>query len=177
MKKIVIASKNPVKINAVIAAFGMMFQSEIFESTNISAPSGVSDQPLTDEETFIGASNRLEHIIREIPDADFWVAIEGGVEEKNGEMEAFAWMIVRDGSGMRGKGRTGTFFLPQAIAKLIEEGKELGEADDIVFGRTNSNQENGAVGLLTDNVVDRTKYYIDAVVFALIPFKNTKYYA
>ena len=77
---------------------------------------------------------------------------------------------------MVGKGRSGTFFLPPKIAELIRQGKELGEADDIVFGRTNSKQENGAVGILTDGVVDRTKYYTEAVVLALIPFKNERLY-
>ena len=91
-------------------------------------------------------------------------------------MEAFAWVVIKAKGNGFGKGRTGTFFLPPQIAELIKQGKELGEADDIVFGRTNSKQENGAVGILTENVVDRTKYYTEAVVLALIPFKNKKLY-
>ncbi|MEA2092741.1 MAG: DUF84 family protein, partial [Patescibacteria group bacterium] len=55
-------------------------------------------------------------------------------------------------------------------------GKELGEADDIVFQRNNSKQENGAVGILTGDVVDRTKCYTEAVILALIPFKNVNLY-
>jgi non-canonical (house-cleaning) NTP pyrophosphatase len=53
---------------------------------------------------------------------------------------------------------------------------ELGDADDVVFGRTNSKQENGAVGLLTENVIDRTAYYVQALILALIPFKNSVLY-
>ena len=98
------------------------------------------------------------------------------IEEKNSDMEAFAWVVIKAKTGGFGKGRTGTFFLPPQIAELIKQGKELGEADDVVFGRTNSKQENGAVGILTENVVDRTKYYTEAVVLALIPFKNKKFY-
>jgi non-canonical (house-cleaning) NTP pyrophosphatase len=52
----------------------------------------------------------------------------------------------------------------------------LGEADDLVFGRSNSKQANGAVGLLTDDAVTRTTYYVPAVIFALIPFKNAELY-
>ncbi len=91
-------------------------------------------------------------------------------------MEAFAWIVVKAKDGKLGKGRTGTFFLPPKIVALIKQGKELGEADNIAFGRTNSKQENGAVGILTDNVIDRTKYYTEAVVLALIPFKNSQLY-
>lgn len=66
--------------------------------------------------------------------------------------------------------------MKKVIIELIKEGKELGEADDIVFQRNNSKQENGAVGILTGDVVDRTKCYTEAVILALIPFKNVNLY-
>ena len=176
MKKIVIASKNPVKINATLSGFQKMFPNEQFEIEGVSVSSGVSDQPKSDSETFSGAWSRADNACKEKPNADFCVGIEGGVEEKNSDMEAFAWVVIKAKDSGFGKGRTGTFFLPPQITELIKQGKELGEADDIVFGRTNSKQENGAVGILTDNVVDRTKYYTEAVVLALIPFKNKKLY-
>jgi len=106
-----------------------------------------------------------------MPEAYFWVGIEGGIEDREGEMAAFAWIVVKSNKTL-GKGRTGTFFLPQAVSDLIRQGKELGEADDIVFGRINSKQENGAIGILTGDVIDRTQLYAHAVVLALLPFKN-----
>lgn len=176
MKKIIIASQNPVKIDATLNGFRKMFPDGEFEIEGVSVPSGVSDQPGTDGETFSGALNRATNAQQKHPGADFYVGIEGGIEEKNGEMEAFAWVVVReDGDGF-GKGRTGTFFLPPRIAELIKQGKELGEADDIVFQRTNSKQENGAIGILTGNAIDRAAYYTEAVVIALIPFKNPELY-
>ena len=38
--------------------------------------------------------------------------------------------------------------------------------------RSNSKQDNGAVGLLTDSVIDRAQLYEQAMILALIPFKN-----
>jgi non-canonical (house-cleaning) NTP pyrophosphatase len=108
--------------------------------------------------------------------ADFWVGTEGGIEVKGSEMESFAWMVVRSREGQVGKGRTSTFFVPPRVAELIIGGKELGDADDIVFGRTNSKQANGAVGLLTHDVIVRSAYYTEAIIFALIPFKNPDLY-
>ncbi len=90
-------------------------------------------------------------------------------------MVAFAWVVVRDAYQM-GRGRTGAFYLPPQIVELVRQGKELGEADDITFGRVNSKQEDGAVGLLTGNVIDRARLYEHAVVLALIPFKNPDLY-
>jgi len=176
MKKIVVASRNPVKISAVSESFKKMFPEEVFEVEGISVPSGVSDQPMTESETAQGALNRIHNASEMVPGADFWVGIEGGVEEKDNNMEVFAWVMIKSRENEVCKGKTGTFILPPKITELIRQGKELGEADDIVFGRSNSKQENGAVGLLTSNIIDRTKYYTDAVILALIPIKNRTLY-
>ncbi|WP_255039576.1 DUF84 family protein [Lacihabitans soyangensis] len=59
---------------------------------------------------------------------------------------------------------------------LINEGYELGHADEIVFGQNNTKQKMGTTGLLTNNVIDRTQYYTQAVILALIPFLKTDLY-
>ena len=176
MKKIVVASKNPVKINTALAGFTKMFPDELFDVEGVSVPSNVSDQPLSEEETLKGAINRVENAYKEIPDADYWIGIEGGLEEINGDFEAFAWIVVRDRSDKLGKGRTGSFFLPKAVSDLVKQGFELGTADDMVFKKENSKQSNGAVGILTNDVLTRTTYYEPAVILALIPFKNPSLY-
>ena len=176
IKNIVVASQNPVKIQAVVNGFQRMFVDQEFAVQNISAPSGVSHQPRSNAETVQGAVNRAAEAARRLPKADYWVGIEGGVEDTaEGEMIAFAWVAIRDHDRL-GSGRTGTFFLPPVVADLIRQGKELGEADDIIFGRINSKQDNGAVGLLTGNVIDRVQLYEQAVILALIPFKNSELY-
>jgi inosine/xanthosine triphosphatase len=174
-KSILVASKNPVKLAATLAAFQTMFPGEAFEISGISVPSGVADQPFSDEETLAGALNRANNAFWTDPRTDFYVGIEGGVAETQQGMEAFAWIVVQSGEKI-GKGKSGTFFLPRQVRDLIMEGKELGEADDIVFGMTNSKQECGAVGILTGNIIDRTEFYKSAAILALIPFKNVELY-
>ncbi len=174
--KVVVASTNPVKINTTEIGFAKMFPDTTFEISGVSALSNVSNQPMSEEETLQGATNRAENVSRLVPEADFWVGIEGGLEEIDGEFEAFAWIVVKAKNGKEGKGRTGSFFLPKKVAELIRQGKELGEADDIVFGRINSKQTTGAVGILTGDVLTRTSYYEPAVILALIPFKNPSLY-
>ena len=159
MKTIVIASQNPVKIRATLNGFQRMFPAEDFR---------------VQTEALQGALNRAKNAARGAP-GDYWVGIEGGVTEAMGEMTAFAWIAIRS-NGQVGKSRTGTFFLPGEVAELVRSGKELGEADDIVFGRNNSKQENGAIGILTGDVVDRTALYEQAVILALVPFKNLELY-
>lgn len=152
-----------------------MFTDETFSFDSVAAVSGVSDQPMTSEETYTGALNRARHAQELNPQADYWVGLEGGIEKTHHGMECFAWVVVLSNK-RQGKARTATFLLPQKLIERIEMGEELGVADDKVFGRNNSKQSNGAIGLLTKDAVTRTSYYVQAVILALIPFKNTKLY-
>ncbi|MCF6360938.1 MAG: inosine/xanthosine triphosphatase [Cyclobacteriaceae bacterium] len=174
MKKIIIASKNPAKIKAVENAFTKVFPNEVFEYEGVSVPSDVPDQPVGEEETLLGAENRVNNAIKSYK-GDYWVGLEGGVAHSDNQLEAFAWMVIRS-SQMQGKGRTGSFFLPPKVAELVKEGMELGLADDEVFGQFNSKQKGGAVGLLTGNLLTRTSYYEHALILALIPFINEEHY-
>lgn len=171
MKKIVVASKNPVKIQAALNGFQEMFPNETFKASGVSVPSGVSNQPMGNAETFKGAMNRVAGAQAAQPNADFWVGIEGGNIAFGDEMEVMAWIIILSKDKV-GKARTAGFYLPPQIVALVNKGHELGHADDIVFGVANSKQTNGSSGLLTDNVMTRIRFYVPAVILALIPFKN-----
>ncbi len=175
MRKIIIASKNPVKISAVKIGFEKVFSESTYEYEGVSVPSGVGDQPMSDAETLKGAMNRASNAKAHTSEASYWVGIEGGIEKVGADMMAFAWIVILSNDTI-GKARTGAFFLPSKVVELIDEGKELGEADDIVFGHTNSKQQGGAVGLLTQNIIDRTSLYVNAVIMSLIPFKNKTLY-
>jgi inosine/xanthosine triphosphatase len=175
MKRVVIASGNPVKVQAVHNGLRRMFPAVALELSTVAVSSGVGHQPMSDAETLAGALNRAENAAALAPEADLWVGIEGGVQGIGAELAAFAWVVVRS-QERTGKGRTGTFFLPPAVAELVRHGVELGDADDRVFGRSNSKQENGAVGILTGDVIDRAALYEEAMILALIPFKNEALY-
>jgi len=176
MKKVIVASTNPVKIESTQIGFAKMFPDESFDVQGVSAPSEISAQPMSSDETLLGATNRVRNVSDLVSAVDYWVGIEGGIEDAHEELEVFAWVVVKAANGKIGKGKTGSFFLPQEIVKLVRQGIELGEADDIVFGRKNSKQANGAIGILTDDVITRTTYYEPAVIMALIPFKNETLY-
>lgn len=180
MLRIVIASGNPVKLKAVRNGFQRVFPSSPLEFQTVQGLSKVPDQPSNDHETLQGALARVEGARFSVPEADYWVGIEGGIDVIQGEMCAFAWIVIESSASggliKTGKARTGTFFLPPEIAKMVQGGIELGAADDIVFGRENSKQANGAIGLLTGDIVDRTSLYEQAVVLAMVPFINPTLY-
>jgi inosine/xanthosine triphosphatase len=175
LRKLAIASQNPVKTRATLNGFLRMFPGQTLSIDTISVPSHVRAQPMTNAETLQGAMNRAHSASLLMPQADYWVGIEGGLEELEDELLGFAWAVVLSGTQL-GKGRTAGFVLPQRVSSLIREGLELGEADDRVFDRLNSKQENGAVGILTGNAIDRAEAYAIGVILALAPFKNPQYY-
>jgi inosine/xanthosine triphosphatase len=169
LHRIIVASTNPVKIGAALEGFQRVWPDQRFTCEGLSVRSGVSAQPMGDDETLRGAHNRAAGARAAIPEADYWLGIEGGCAEGAGGLEAFAWVVAL-GRERSGHSRTGMFMLPEEIASLVRGGMELGHADDAVFGRINSKHEDGSVGLLTGGVIDRRAYYAHAVVLALIPF-------
>lgn len=169
MPHLIVASRNPVKVKAAEQGFTEMFPQQTFTTEGVSAPSGVRDQPLGDEETYQGAWNRVHAARDQYPNADYWIGIEGGNIIQGQDMEVMAWIVILSKDGF-GKARTAGFYLPPRVVQLINQGYELGHADDIIFGVDNSKQTSGSSGLLTDGVMDRLRFYVPAVILALIPF-------
>uniref|UniRef100_UPI00321750B8 inosine/xanthosine triphosphatase n=1 Tax=uncultured Draconibacterium sp. TaxID=1573823 RepID=UPI00321750B8 len=170
---VVVASKNPVKIAAARLGFESCF--EDVEVQGVFIESGVADQPISDAETLKGARNRSERARSLYANADYWVGIEGGIEKNDSGIEAFAWIVIM-GKNTSGESRTTSFQLPFRVVELIQQGYELGEANDILFKQENSKRKSGAVGILTNDRITRTELYKQAVQLALIPFLNPGLY-
>ncbi len=168
---VLVGSKNPVKISCTEDAFTRAFNKS-FLVDGINAPSDVSEQPKGDKETLLGAKNRAHNSLKVFPEANFWVGIEGGIDKDEYGMFAFAWIYILANNGKTSQSKTGTFYLPKAVADMVKDGMELGKADDLVFEKENSKQQGGSVGILTHGVIDRSEYYRQAIILALIPFVN-----
>jgi len=173
--KIVVASKNPVKIDAASEAFAAVFPEASIDVCGIAVGSGVRDQPDSDAETREGARARALRANDAAPDADFWVGLEGGVEVLDGQLMAFAWMAVKGCTGDISEARSATLPLPPAVKALVDAGMELGEANDRVFSTVNSKQGGGAYGLLTNGRYTRESIYAQTLIIALTPFVNRLY--
>jgi inosine/xanthosine triphosphatase len=176
MKKVVVGSNNPVKLEATKEAFEIAFPDEVFEFLTHSALSGVPDQPFGVDETKLGATNRSDDCKKSFPEADYFVGLEGGLEEVGDEHWAFAWMCVQNSSSAYGYGRTSSYLLPPKVSKLVRGGAEFSSATDIVFNEVDSKYKGGTVSILTNGHITRKGYYREAVVFALIPFINPDLY-
>ncbi len=177
MSHIIVGSKNPVKIEATHSGFAQVFPHTSFRVSAEEVASGVANQPFGDAETLEGARNRARNAKAMHPTANFWVGLEGGVAAHKEGMEVFAWMcILSNMPPYEGIARTASFFLPPQVTQLVNQGMELGKADDLIFQKRNSKQGQGSVGILTHGIIDRATYYQPAIVLALIPFVNPELY-
>jgi inosine/xanthosine triphosphatase len=178
--KIIIASLNPVKINAAKGAFTALWPEGGFDFIGVDVPSGVGEQPIGSDQTRLGALNRIANARKAHAGADYYIAFEGGVEETGTPthpvMTSVIWVVTSSADGYTSPSRCVTFEIPPPIATLIRSGMTLGDADDQVFNRKNSKQQNGSIGIVTHDVLTRTSVYRDGAVMSLVPFVNPHLY-
>jgi inosine/xanthosine triphosphatase len=171
---IAVGSTNPVKVGAVRAVLGALAPRA--HVAGIAVASTVADQPFGDEETIRGALARAT-AARVAGRAELGVGIEGGVvEQADGSMRTCAWAAIVDASGRAGVGGSLAMLLPDRVAEMIRGGLELGHAMDRLIGENNTKHGKGAVGILTDGLVDRQRAYEVLVGYAAARFITSGLY-
>ncbi|ODP96500.1 inosine/xanthosine triphosphatase [Salinivibrio sp. SS3] len=170
MKQVIVTSKNPAKIAAVEAAFYDAFPDTLFTFTGVSVASGVAEQPMTEQETYAGACNRVRHAKAEY-EGDFYVGVEAGLDGQH----TFAWMMIDDGT-TQGEARSASLPLPPEALDALHQGEELGDVMDRMFATENVKQKGGAIGMLTGHRLTRSSVYHQALIMALIPFMRPHLY-
>lgn len=175
MKKIVVGSTNPVKVEAAKLAFTAMFPDEQFDVQGIDAPSNITEQPWGDEETLAGARNRIAATKALVPDAQFWVANESGVKDVGTDLFITNWVIIANADYMSTT-HSASFVIPPDIAAMLRTGVELGPALEQKFGAEAAKRGAGGAGKLTHGVITRCDLLRQAMVTALIPFTNPDLY-
>jgi len=167
--KVLVGSRNPVKIEAAREAFSKYFND--VEVIGVNVDSGVSDQPINDE-TYEGARNRALKLKRLGVKADYFVGIEGGVKKIFSRWFGFGSICVIDKNGRMSFGASPHFELPERIMEQLLNGVELGKIMDNLTGENNVKQKNGAIGFFTKNRMSRKELYVSGLITALIPFIN-----
>ncbi|MBO7925354.1 inosine/xanthosine triphosphatase [Pseudoalteromonas sp. K222D] len=172
--KVIVGSKNPVKINAAKCIFSMYFPECDIDCQGVNAPSGVPDQPIGEEQTRIGAQNRVNYC-KEHYQAHYYVAMEGGAEQFSYGAATFAYVVI-DNAVNQVVGRSSNLPLPQILYNALLNGAELGNVMDKAFNTTNIKQQGGAIGLLTNNHATRESTYTQALTLAMAPFLHSALY-
>ncbi|MCL1065952.1 inosine/xanthosine triphosphatase [Shewanella olleyana] len=172
---ILVGSKNPVKVNAAKHAFSQYFPDCNIICKGIHAPSLVADQPMTETETKLGAINRAEYCQSQQA-ADFYIAMEGGVDRFDHGPATFAYMAILHNQQLS-VGRSALLPLPLKVFQALEQGEELGHVMDRLFNTDNIKQKGGAIGLLTQGLATRESIYTQAIILAMAPFINAEIFS
>ncbi len=171
--KVAVGSTNPVKINAAKQAFKKVWPKKIWEIVGVEVESGVSNQPMSDEESIKGATNRAKRALK-TTSADFGVGLEGGIHKTNGMWFDTGWAVVVDKKGTLGIGTSIRMQSPPAMMKYVKKGMELGDIDDMLFGKKNTKHKQGHFGLMSKGALLREEAYQHGVISALTRFIHPK---
>lgn len=170
MHHVVSATTNPAKIKAILHAFHEIFGGGSCHIESVSVESGVPEQPFGSTETRAGARNRVKNARQAQPDADFWVAIEAGIDDDS----TFSWVVI-ESRDCRGEARSATLPLPQTILERVRAGEALGPVMSRYTGIDEIGRKEGVIGVFTAGKLTRSSVYHQAVILALSPFHNAIY--
>ncbi|RLI99107.1 MAG: inosine/xanthosine triphosphatase [Candidatus Aenigmatarchaeota archaeon] len=177
MAKILVGSKNPVKITSVEEGFLKFFKD--VEVIGIDVDSGVPDQPINNE-IFKGAKNRALELKKKNElknlEGDFFVGLEGGITEIHSKWFNYMVVYIIDNKDQTGISMSDHFELPKIIVEKLLNGGELGPVIDELIGDSNIKQKSGAIGFFTKDILNRKDLCRSGVITALIPFINKGLY-
>lgn len=163
-----VGSQRKSKQNAVRKAFAHYYPD--FDIVGVACDSGVSDQPLTDEETIRGAINRAN---RALTKGDIGVGIEAGLKQVPNAITGYlntTWCAITDKEGFLTIGSSPDFEYPGKIAEDALAGIEVSKSAAELYGMDETElKESGVISKLTRGVMSREDYSYYAVLMALIP--------
>ncbi len=186
-----VGSTSEAKVLATQQGFDRFFKDSSVRGVS-SICSGVSAQPIGDEETLKGAKKRANMTLKSLDETVrksshcFVVGIEGGIHKGGGVNSdadvgsmncipslCFGWVcIIHTSTGKMSVSRSASFVIPHAVSSLLEEvgykNLELGAACDQVYKKNGQGKGvGGLVGVVTGSMISRADFYTDAIVLAL----------
>ncbi|CAN5268210.1 DUF84 family protein [soil metagenome] len=178
MNYVFVGSANPVKVNSVKAAVISHWPKA--EVIGFEVASGVSSQPMSDQETKRGATHRAQRALQagladlakkkislKPETVVLGVGLEGGVTDTDGEMWSTVWVVVADNQGETYASNGARFLVPEIVARKIRAGDEMGVATATITGIENIKHKGGLIGIITDDFTNRTEEYGAIVKMAL----------
>ena len=141
------------------------------EVDGIKTDSGVSDQPLSLDETITGAMNRARSAY---VDCDYSVGLESGLmavpQAKSGYLDVCVAVIYDGREFHLGISSAWEFKDKQIIKSMVDDGLDMSQAIQKAGMTSNPDigSEEGAIGIVTKGRIDRKAYTKQALQMALI---------
>lgn len=185
---VAVGSQNKAKVASAGQALQRLSQAfrqgldDTFSILTAATVTSVADMPLSQKEMRQGALQRALFVYRYFTEKktaiDFALGLEGGVYRFAGDDTAYLQNWVYAYNGTKGFfGSSASLPLPQEICHaLFDEGRELAEVIDRMTGLEDVRSNEGAFGILTRNLLTRSQSFEQAIVNAMVPFLNQRYY-
>ncbi|HEY1041284.1 MAG TPA: inosine/xanthosine triphosphatase [Candidatus Paceibacterota bacterium] len=175
---ILICSESPAKTEATRLAFQEAFPNTNLRYYNFAADSKIHIQPISLEMTALGAINRINGALQNIPGCDYYVSIESGVNKLFDQIVCFSVICIHEAATNKRVVIPGSSIpLPSQIyeEKIFRHMSGVGEITDEYFGVENTKKFDGAFSYLSNGKFKR--YEVDArdISFALLPFISEFY--
>lgn len=170
--KIVIASKNPGKIEGAKRAISKYFKD--FDIEGISVESNVSEQPVN-EDIYNGAKNRINNLKNYCKEnkinADLYLSIESGITNRLGDWMIINIAIIEDNNEFYSYGTSPGFPVPKKYVDDIIK-TDLGSVMDKIFNESDLRSNKGGISFLTEDVITRIDLTEFAFIMALTKYIN-----
>lgn len=154
LKRIAVGSNNPAKVDAV----SNCFKADCYSVVAVDVPSGVSNQPFSDEETIEGAINRAKSSLLATK-ANMGIGLEGGVVQTAYGLFLCNWgaLVVDEEEPIIAGGAR--IKIPSEVAERLMNGEELGPVMDDYTNQNNVRHNEGAIGVFTKDAVSRRQMF------------------
>ena len=170
-----IATKNEGKIEACRRAFSSYF--EEVSVTGVSCDSGVGEQPFN-QEIIEGCRNRIanlkSYVLSHSYEADYYCAIESGIQNLFGKWMITNVAVVCDKDGYESCSTSASFPVPEQYAQKIID-TNLNDVLNSIFEKDEERHNHGGgIELLTKGKISRIDLGEDAFSMALTTYLNSK---
>lgn len=160
--KVVIATKNPHKLEGISLAFRDFFPKDDIQISSIKVESGVDEQPFNDN-VYLGARNRVENAQKVTKTYDFIISCESGIIEQFGNFFNVQIVYIIDSSKKEAWGISQGFQIPNKYIPKIKE-TNLKTLFDEIFN------EHGGISMLSYGQLSRSKLIYEGTKMALSGF-------
>lgn len=175
MKKIVLTSINPVKLSAVQKVTSMLYADQHFEYITLSLEKD-GPEPIGRANILKQIQEALDSAKKEIVDAEYYVCVEGGMEEFDTQMHETAYVVVENKNAGKGVSSCASFRVPTWIAEEVKKGRGFADAVDVFFKTQGTKQGGGFVKILTDGVINKEEHCMQALTIAFASADKSEWY-
>ena len=171
---VLVASQNLIKQAATEDAFRQLHDDKLLsvDLSEVAIESGVSDQPLSLEESSQGVLNRINKI-KNVGGYTMYVAIESGAYKVGDDWYESACAAVKDANDYFVSISYGpAYCIPKSISVYLESGFDLNHAMEVETGLADTGKAGGFNGWLTGGKIDRRAASSLAIQMALYGMKH-----